>query len=239
MCIASISFVVGFIMVERTIEYAYPFALLFIFTTFPLLGIIYQESLESGEKNSKWRDLLTELYSSAIEKKKTLTKIIFLIFIFVFFAQTGSIIWILLKTPSYDTYKSSSQFIENHTAQGSIVYIPSFGMFTQTFFYNPTSRYTIGTDPVFTLLHDKSLYYEMEHLNSGETICDTPVCSKETIDPYTLLKNKIGASYILIDDSLFTDKKNNFETILRNDRRFVLVFQDTKFPNMKVFGFNQ
>jgi hypothetical protein len=235
--LVSVVFVSGFIMVARTIEYAYPFTLLFMFSAFPLLRVMYEESLGHPGQSFTFGNLLTELYSVAIEKKKILTRIVFIMFVLTFLAQAGSVVWLLLKSPSYEMYKSSSQFLKANTVSGDVIYIPNFGMYTQAFFYNPTLHYTLGADPVFTFLHDRSLYYEMERLNSGEIVCDTLVCNKETIDPFTLIKDRLAVAYILVDTSLFTPGKKNIEDTLRADDRFVLLFKDTEFPNMKVFGF--
>jgi hypothetical protein len=236
-CLAS-SFVIGFFVVERTIEYAFPFALLYVLTTITLyIPILKQDIYEVTAIHHKFQDLLRVLYRMFIDHAKKFRILAFLFMALIFVAQTTSMIRTERKAPSYLMYKGASEYLQTHVIPGSIIYTPRFGMFTGLFFFNPTLQYTSGLDPTFTYMHDETLYYKMLHLNSGELICGEPTCSQGE-DAYAFLQDTIKTQFVFIDTRYFLQNKNKptFQKLLENDPRFTKVFEDATFPNVRVYS---
>ena len=58
----------------------------------------------------------------------------------------------------YDLYASSSQWLEENTNQGELVFQTDWDDFPRLFFYNTHNTYLIGLDPTYMQMYDEKLY---------------------------------------------------------------------------------
>ena len=66
-----------------------------------------------------------------------------------------------------DQFAGASQWLEAHSAKGSIVFQTDWDDFTRLFFYNSHNVYTVGLDPTYLQRADPALYYLWVDLTKG------------------------------------------------------------------------
>jgi hypothetical protein len=86
------------------------------------------------------------------------------------------------------TYKAAAEWLGTHTPPGSLIFQTDWDDFPRLFFYNQTSRYTIGLDPTFMQRYDPALYQEWVAMTQGKV---------ESLGEK--IRTRFGAAYVLSD----------------------------------------
>ena len=107
----------------------------------------------------------------------------------------------------------AAEWLLNNSPEGSEVFLSSYGAFPELFFFNRHNVYTLGHDSLFLRDHDAALYaaYVDVVLLRG--------------DPYPILKDDFGASYIHLDNT--PQQARLYAYLSGRPDRFEPVFRDS------------
>ena len=102
-----------------------------------------------------------------------------------------------------DRFKAVSLWLEKHARPGEIVFNVHWGMFPHLFFWNTSSYYISGMDPIFQYAYDPGLYWKNHFLAfagaTNFTCASTKCTGAESIETHGVLKRDFHASYVLIE----------------------------------------
>ncbi len=235
--VLSTAFTFGFMVVQRTVEYALPFFLVAFFVSLPKFAHFWFEEQKSIESGSLLKEILGKL-NTIYQKNKLLFIGIFIVFLsLLFYARVSNVVEVFKKAPGYRMYKNVAEELRKETFVGSTIFIPRFGMFPELYFYASDYRFTSGMDPMFTYAHSPEIFWKMYHTNRGENICSEPLCKKSELDSFEFIHDELKVEYLVLNTKYFNKDSNqeNFKTTIEQDPRFKLVFTDPEFPNIKLY----
>ena len=135
--------------------------------------------------------------------------------------------YVVAAAASYrpDRFKAASLWLREHARPGEIVFNVHWGMFPHLFFWNTSSYYISGMDPIFQYAYDPGLYWKNHFLAfagaSNFTCASTKCNAADSIATYDVLARDFRASYILIE-KLGQPKLYRY---LASDARFVKVLE--------------
>ncbi len=230
------AFVVGYFLVERTVEYTLPLVILTLLASIKILHNIFRDLYSSLRENSFVHGTISEVRSVFHKNKKIFITFIIFFVVVLFISRTVNLLHILKKAPQYTIQLATTEKLREYAPIGSTVFIPRFGMFPELYFYAPEYRYTSGMDPMFTYAHDKEIYWRMYHATRAENICGEKNCIEPDMDTYTFITRTLGANFMIMNEKYFRNSNGtNLKTVIEQDPRFKLIFTDSEFPNMKLY----
>ena len=68
----------------------------------------------------------------------------------------------------YDLYAGASNWLEQNTAEGELVFQTDWDDFPRLFYYNTHNTYLIGLDPTYLQLYDAELYNLWVDITQGD-----------------------------------------------------------------------
>jgi hypothetical protein len=118
-----------------------------------------------------------------------------------------------------------SEFLEERSAPGEIVFHARWDNFGPLFAHNRANRYLGGMDPVFFYAHDPRSYWEFLYLSadaSTELTCDAYPCAQGmATDTYDALREHFGARWVLVEPR----RNPLFALYLLDDPRYALALE--------------
>ncbi len=238
-------FVLIYIPIQRTAEYAIPFVGIFVLwviggSVLPWLKSITQASV-SQEKIvrdpvvARFFDVVREIVRMVIESR--LLKVLSIVFFVGYFLVTALYLSLFLRSqPPFDQYRDVAAFMERNSAEDDIVFLPRFDMYPRLVFFNSKNRYTSGFGNTFLYTYNKEMFWLAEHIGEGGLICPQKRCSPEiSFEARTVLTNVFNARYVFVDKTLMGKHRADFEALLAAESGFKKVFTDERFPEIEVY----
>lgn len=204
------------IFVNRAIEYALPFVILFMVYNYNTYASYICKKLNLDK-------LIFSLttYSPKIREIFIFTiSIIFFVFLYM---QNANTILILKKKVWIDSdkYKIASQYLRENIDKERVIYIQNFGVYPKLFFYNPDFHYSSGMDPMFQINYSPKIFRQIKDFENGNESIDT-------------IRN-LDIGYFFFDTKLVnSNTKRKFIRIIREDPSLKLIY---KKDNIEVYGF--
>jgi len=132
------------------------------------------------------------------------------------------------SSPSPYRLQAASEWMEEHSRPGEIVFNVDWSMFQELFFWNTRNHYVSGLDPIFLFAYDEELYWKAHYLAMGDGSNHTWGTRKPDPgtreDTYTVLRRDFGASYV----ALWTRRNPALREYLGNDHRFVREYENNE-----------
>ena len=120
----------------------------------------------------------------------------------------------------YDLYAGASQWLEENTNSGELVFQTDWDDFPRLFFYNTHNTYLVGLDPTYMQMHDEELYNLW-----------VPIARGEVSQPSQFIANVFHARYVHTDlnHKAFIERAQDdpyLEPVYRDDQ--TIIFKVTR-----------
>ena len=195
----SLIFALMLFRARRFVEYFPPFALIFAaFAWAPLA----EKQLETHTAN------IISITTNRMHRIH-LGLLVVLISFFGYSALSGARELIRSSKPS-DLYQDASQWLQDNTPEGALIFQTDWDDFPRLFFYNTHNIYLAGLDPTYFQQYDPELYDLWVEITRGLVE-----------NPSDLILNNFGSSYVHSDLN-----HGDFLDVAYADPRMVEVFRD-------------
>lgn len=139
--------------------------------------------------------------------------------------------------------QGASQWLEENTEKGEIVYNAAWEDFPFLFFHNDHNYYIVGLDAYFLYLYNQEFYFLYQNIADRGKTCSKRSCNLAcdlTRDKkiHSVVRNKFNSNYIVVDRSSGGAKRERmreFVRTLKSSGYFEKVFRDSQYDSVYIF----